>query len=57
MLKFLNKKYQNYLNIDQPKYEGLIVARQIWMVKTVFWLGGSVHLFYVFKNLFTILFY
>ena len=49
MLKFLNKKYQNYLNIDQPKYEGLIVARQIWMVKTVFWLGGSVHLFYVFK--------
>jgi signal transduction histidine kinase len=49
MLKFLNKKYQNYLNIDQPKYKGLIVARQIWMVKIAFWLGGSIHLFYVFK--------
>jgi hypothetical protein len=51
MLKFLNKKYQNYLNIDQPKYEGLIVARQIWTVKAAFWMGGSTQLFYVFKHL------
>ena len=51
MLKFLNKKYQNYLNIDHPEYKGLIVARQIWMVKAAFWIGGSMHLFYVFKYL------
>jgi signal transduction histidine kinase len=53
MLKFLNKKYQKYLNIDQPKYEGLIVARQIWMVKAAFWAGGGVHLVYVIFNLLT----
>jgi signal transduction histidine kinase len=51
MLNFLNKKYLNYLNIDQPEYKGLIVARQIWMVKAAFWLGGSMHLFYVLKYL------
>jgi hypothetical protein len=52
MLKFLNKKYLNYLNIDQPKYKGLIVARQIWMVKAAFFAGGGVHLAYVLKYLF-----
>jgi len=51
MLKFLNKKYQKYLNIEQPEYKGLIVARQIWMVKAAFWIGGSMHLFYVVKYL------
>ena len=53
MLKFLNKKYQNYLNIDQPKNEGLIVARQIWMIKAAFWAGGGLHLVYVLANLLT----
>ena len=51
MLKFLNNKYQNYLNIYQPKYKGLIVARKIWMVKASFWAGGGMHLFFVFKYL------
>jgi len=51
MLNFLNKNYLNYLNIDQTEYKGLIVARQIWMVKAAFWLGGSMHLFYVLKYL------
>jgi signal transduction histidine kinase len=54
MINFLNKIYQNYLNyfnIDQPKYKGLIVARQIWMVKAAFWAGGGMHLIYVIKYL------
>ena len=51
MLNFLNKKYQNYLNIDQTKYKGSIVARQIWTVKAALWMGGSTQLFYVFKHL------
>jgi len=51
MLKFLSKNYLNYFNIDQPKYKGLIVARQIWMVKAAFWAGGGMHLIYVIKYL------
>jgi signal transduction histidine kinase len=51
MLKFLNKKYLKYLNIDLPEYKGSIVARQIWTVKVAFWMGGSTQLFYVFKHL------
>jgi signal transduction histidine kinase len=51
MLNFLNKKYLNYLNIVQPEYKGLIVARQIWMVKAAFWAGGGMHLIYVIKYL------
>jgi len=51
MINFLNKNYLNYLNIDQPKYKGLVVARQIWTVKAAIWIGGSTQLFYVFKHL------
>ncbi len=51
MINFLNKNYLNYLNIDQPEYKGLIVARQIWTVKAGIWIGGSTQLFYVFKHL------
>ena len=51
MLKFLNKKYQKYLNIEEPEYKGSIVARQIWTVKAALWMGGSTQLFYVFKHI------
>jgi signal transduction histidine kinase len=51
MINFLNKNYLNYLNIKQPEYKGLIVARQIWMVKAAFWAGGGIQLIYVFKHL------